>query len=434
MRHLYSFLLFCLLPFVFLRLWWRGKQQIGYRQRWGERLGFIKKTTLSKIFDNKPRLWLHTVSVGEFIAAKPLIDHFLKEDLYQLVITCTTPTGSEQIKKSYSENIIHVYAPYDLSIFIKRFIKVIKPKAYLIMETELWPNTIHHCKKNNIPSILVNARLSEKSARGYQKLSRLSKELVENLSLVVAQYENDAIRFKRLGLQKEKCIISGSIKFDLEINKETIEQAHNIRSWINSKNELPIFIAASTHKGEDQKILSAFKSLKQNVCYSRLILVPRHVDRFEEVYNLWEKNNLNVIKRSEHMELQTITNKEFDILLGDTMGEMLSLLGASDIAFIGGSLIENGGHNYIEAAVWQIPILAGPSRFNFQTISEQLIANDGLTIINDEIELAHQWQILIENPKLRKKKGDAAKFIADQNRGALSRAIIAIESAIGSSD
>lgn len=425
MRIFYSLLFLILLPLVFVKLWLRGRKSPAYRLRWQERLGNIQKKVNRELTKKQPALWFHTVSVGEFIAAKPLINHFLNEGKWQIVITCMTPTGSEQIINTYGDKVFHVYAPYDTSFSIKRFLNVIQPKAYIIMETELWPNTIYHCKKNNIPAILVNARLSKKSMGGYKKFSKLSQQLMDNLNCVIAQYQTDADHFLELGLKKNKCIISGSIKFDLEINKDVELHAKNLRQSIKAQS--PILIAASTHQSEDEKILKAFKILRTQYTQTKLILVPRHPERFDRVFNLCQQTNLITVKRSEQKLIESSELQHYDILLGDTMGELLVLIGASDIAFIGGSFVDNGGHNYIEAAAWGIPIIAGPSRFNFQDISEQLISTGGLRIVNNSDELAQYCQKLISDTNLYSRCGQAAKNIAEKNQGALQKVIKYIE-------
>lgn len=441
MRYIYSALIFLLLPLLFFKLWRGGKNIPTNQNRWQERVGVLPKNITSNLLalktskttnektriEKKPLLWIHAASVGELIAARPLIDHYLNTQQWNLCITTMTATGSAEVLKHYQGKVIHAYAPFDLGLFIALFLKKVKPSAYLIIETELWPNTIHHCKKRNIPVILVNARLSEKSARGYKKFSVLTHKMLNDITHVIAQAANDSQRFYALGLTKEKCSVSGSIKFDLNIPQETQEQAQDLKSKLSEQGKHALLIAASTHQGEDELILSAFQTLQKTHNNARLIIVPRHPKRFDTVFSLCNKQGFNTVKFSE--KSQTYPDNT-QILLGDTMGELLVLLGAADIAFIGGSLINNGGHNYIEPAAWGIPILSGPSRYNFQQISDLLMAESALTIVKSHNDLSLEWERLINDKALRLNRGLAAKKVAENNRGSLEKAIRVIDQAL----
>lgn len=425
MRYLYSCIFSIALPFIFLKLWLRGAKVPSYRQRWLERLAFFKTPTFPK---GNTRLWIHTVSVGEFIAAKPLIQHYLNTPNTSVIITTMTPTGSEQVIKAFGDQVTHIYAPYDLTHIISRFLRKVRPNIYVIMETELWPNTIHCCKKKHIPVIIANARLSEKSARGYARIKKLSYSMLKNITCVAAQNHTDATRFLSLGLPKASVNITGSIKFDLDINQETINQAHTLKRLMHQDGKHLIWIAASTHHGEDEIILNAFAHVKKIQPHCRLILVPRHPDRFTDVYNLCLQQPFITLKRSQQIQKGEALNKpNFDILLGDTMGELLTLFGCSDFAFIGGSFVNNGGHNSIEAAAWGLPIISGPSTFNFQEITQLLLQASALTIVNNDQELAHKIEELCHNVERRQQEGHAAKKVAEENKGALHQLISIID-------
>lgn len=425
MRYLYSCIFSIALPFIFLKLWRRGAKIPSYRQRWLERLAFFK----APIFpEGNTRLWIHTVSVGEFIAAKPLIQHYLQTPNTSVIITTMTPTGSEQVIKTFGEQVTHIYAPYDLTHIVNRFLRKIQPHIYVIMETELWPNTIHCCKKKHIPVIIANARLSEKSARGYARIKKLSHSMLKNIACVAAQNHTDATRFLSLGLPKNHVSVTGSIKFDLDINQKTIDQARTLRQRIHQSGKHLIWIAASTHRGEDEIILKAFAHIKKTQPHCRLILVPRHPDRFVEVYNLCCQQPFITLKRSQQTpEDEAFNPPDFDILLGDTMGELLTLFGCSDFAFIGGSFVNNGGHNSIEAAAWGLPIISGPSTFNFQEITQLLLQASALTIVNNHEELSHKIEELCHNLKRREQEGHAAQKVAEENKGALHKLITIID-------
>lgn len=425
MRYLYSCIFSIALPFIFLKLWLRGRKVSSYRQRWLERLAFFKTPAFP---EGDIRLWIHTVSVGEFIAAKPLIQHYLKIPNISIIITTMTPTGSEQVLKVFGKQVTHVYAPYDLTHIVNRFLRNMRPDIYVIMETELWPNTIHCCKKKNIPIIVANARLSEKSARGYARVNKLSHAMLQNITCVAAQNPTDASRFLSLGLPKDNINITGSIKFDLEIDLKTIDQAHILRQLIHQNGKYLIWIAASTHHGEDEVILKAFAHIKRTQPNCRLILVPRHPDRFTDVYNLCLQQPFVTLKRSQQIKKSdALDNPDFDILLGDTMGELLTLFGCSDFAFIGGSFVNNGGHNSIEAAAWGLPIISGPSTFNFQEITQLLLQASALTIVNNDKELSHTIEELCHNLERRQQEGRAAKKVAEENKGALHQLINIID-------
>lgn len=425
MRYLYSCIFSIALPFVFLKLWLRGRKVPSYRQRWLERLALFKAPVFPT---GNAKLWIHTVSVGEFIAAKPLIQHYLQTPNTSIIITTMTPTGSEQVIKTFGKQVTHVYAPYDLTHIINRFIRKVQPHIYVIMETELWPNTIHCCKKKNIPIIVANARLSEKSARGYARVSKLSHAMLKNITCVAAQNHTDASRFLPLGLPKNNINVTGSIKFDLDINQKTIDQAYILRQLIHQNGKHLIWVAASTHHSEDEIVLKAFADIKKTQPNCRLILVPRHPDRFADVYNLCLQQPFITLKRSQYIKKsEALDNSNFDILLGDTMGELLTFFGCSDFAFIGGSLVNNGGHNSIEAAAWGLPIISGPSTFNFQEITQLLLQASALTIVNNGKELSHTIEELCHNLERRQQEGRAAKKVAEENRGALHQLISIID-------
>lgn len=422
MRFFYSSVFTLALPFIFLKLWLRGRKLPAYRKRWKERLGYFP---FIKGQDQKKIIWLHTVSVGEFIAAKPLVSYLLTCENIQVLITTMTPTGSEQVSKTFGDQVFHVYAPYDLPIFIHAFLNRVKPSLYIVMETELWPNTIHICHKRTIPIIVANARLSEKSAAGYARFTSLTNTMMKQLSIVAAQNHADAQRYISLGLPQTACTITGSIKFDLSIDAQTHIQANEIKQKINPDNKNIVWIAASTHQGEDEIILNAFRKVRLHTPYCQLILVPRHPDRFDDVYTLCLGTTLQVMRRSQ-MNNQRCEN--IDILVGDSMGELLALLGAADIAFIGGSLVNTGGHNSIEPAAWGLPIISGPSRYNFQSISDLLIDVNALTIVEDDIQLSQKIIELYENSDKRIQAGGAAKTLAENNKGALKKLINTINS------
>ncbi|WP_096085478.1 lipid IV(A) 3-deoxy-D-manno-octulosonic acid transferase [Agaribacterium haliotis] len=415
MRAFYTLLFYLLLPFAFVRLWLRGRKLPAYRQRWRERFGFCPR-----IQSDKEVLWFHTVSVGEFIAARPLIEHYVKQQRYEILVTTMTPTGSERVRAAFGERVKHCYLPYDLPGASRRFLERSQAKIFVCLETELWPNLIHACHKRGIKIMVANARLSQRSARGYKMLRNLSRRMLKKIDVAAIQNEGDAGRFVSLGLKPERAHVIGNIKFDLNISDTARSAAAELKQQLTAQGE-QILIAASTHKGEDEIILSAFKQLRQQHKHLKLILVPRHPERFDAVYKLCLASGYSVARRSD-MQTQAA-----DILLGDTMGELLIMLGASDFAFIGGSFIDNGGHNYIEPAAWSLPIVSGPSTYNFRTIAEELQQAKALLIVDDEQQLSKALEQLLEKPDAALAQGRAALAVAEKNRGALDKLIALID-------
>lgn len=421
MRFAYTVIFYLAVPLILLRLLWRALAAPAYAKRWAERFGFFAAPEVDRAAQKV--IWLHTVSVGEFIAALPLIKQLQARGDVFLVITTTTPTGSERVRASLGNSVFHVYAPYDLPDVLARFINRIRPALLLIMETELWPNTLGACAKRAIPSILVNARMSERSARGYQKFSALTRPMLRNLTMALVQNKTDALRLNQLGLPVANTQVTGSIKFDLTIGDELRAQAAELkRQWSNAGERL-IWIAASTHQGEDELILDAFAQCRKHPALHKLllVLVPRHPERFTSVGNLCQSRGFVVARRSTQ-QLASHT----DIILGDTMGELLLMLGASDIAFVGGSLVPNGGHNFIEPAAWQLPLLSGEHVFNFAEVARLLQAAGGLQLVSGAQALAEQLTALATTAELRQARGLAALQVANDNRGALQKTLAII--------
>lgn len=420
-RFLYSAFFYLILPLVLLRLLWRGWQAPVYRSRIAERFGFFKAPA------QKNGLWVHAVSVGESIAAAPVIEHFLAaHPNLPVVVTTMTPTGSERVRAMFDDRVFHVYAPYDLPDAVERFLKRVQPSVAVIMETEIWPNMVCQSAAKGIPVILANARLSARSARGYSRLSALTQSVFSQFSQVVAQSVDDGARFVSLGVPVENMTVSGSIKFDLAISLSLRERASALREqWFGAR---PVWIAASTHAGEDEILLAAHRSLLLQEPNALLLLVPRHPERFAKVGELIAASNFNFQRRSDYQDGICASNTQ--VILGDTMGELLLLLGCADIAFVGGSLIEHGGHNTLEPAAWGLPVLSGPSDFNFAEISALLEAEGGLIKVACCDALAAELQRLFAGEDCAQQQGAAAKQVVDNNRGALQRLLAVIKQAL----
>ncbi|MBU2710871.1 lipid IV(A) 3-deoxy-D-manno-octulosonic acid transferase [Zooshikella sp. WH53] len=412
------------MPFVLLKLLYRAIKAPDYAKRWGERFGRFAPRDLSR-----PAIWVHSVSVGETIAAIPLIKK-LKEcyPQHQLVVTTMTPTGSVQVKSKLGDQVFHVYAPYDLPGSVQRFLTKIQPELAIMMETELWPNIIAACHAQEIPVILANARLSKKSANGYGKFRSLVEPMLRQLSLIAAQDQASADRFKDLGVEPDKVSVTGSIKFDLQPDQAQVTIGEELRlQWLENGKKQAVWVAASTHPGEDELVLAAHQQLLNSQPDALLILVPRHPERFNQVATLLEQKSINYIRRTS----QQLPSEQTQVILGDTMGELLIFFAACDVAFIGGSLVPHGGHNMLEASALGKPTLSGPHVFNFMEISKLLAESGGLHWVNDAESLAMEIEKLFKSPAQAKAVGlNGLKFVS-LHRGAIDRLLVHIAAVIG---
>ena len=416
-RFLYSVLFYCLLPAICLRLLWRAVRSPNYAKRWGERFGFVGHPD-----SDKETIWLHAVSVGETLAAVTLIKALQeKYPGYRLMVTCMTPTGSERITAAFGGSVEHSYAPYDMPDAVARFLGRVRPKLLIIMETELWPNTIAACNKRNIPVILANGRLSDKSSRAYQRINSLVRPMLNGLHTVAAQHTDDAQRFQSFGLSDTTVTVTGNIKFDLNIAPALKDAVAQLSKDWRGTTQRRIFLAASTHKGEDEIILAGFAKIKAQVESALLVLVPRHPERFNQVAELCHSAGFSVVRRSANIPVGAA-----DILLGDSMGELMTFFGACDLAFVGGSFVPTGGHNMIEAAAWGTPVLTGPHLFNFTEAAQLLTEAGGMKVCQNFDDLADQCILLLQDESQRMQMGDAARHVAEANRGALDRLLAVI--------
>lgn len=420
MRYLYSALLYFLLPFILLRMLLRSRKAPAYRRRWGERLGFLSTPAG---FADSPVIWVHAVSVGETLAAVPVIEQLLQDRPdHQIVVTTTTPTGSDRVKAQFGDRVLHVYGPWDLPGAVKRFLKLTQPRLVVIMETELWPNLLHYSKASGARILLANARLSERSARGYGRFAALTAVMLQQLDAVACQSEADGQRLLNLGLPESALHITGSIKFDLELNQELKSQASNLQGELRSAQR-PVLVAASTQPGEDEEILSAFSEVRAVYPDCLLLLVPRHPERFDAVYRLARDAQWQVQRRS----CGNTVGPEHDILLGDTMGELRLLLSAATVAIIGGSLVEHGGQNLLEAAAWGVPVVCGPHMFNFAEISQLMLEAGGMVQLDDSAELSDCLLELLSDPARCEQMGAAGLQVVQNNRGARQRLMVLVE-------
>ncbi|GFM66568.1 3-deoxy-D-manno-octulosonic acid transferase [Pseudomonas cichorii] len=412
-RTLYTLLFHLGLPLVALRLWLRARKAPAYRQRIGERFAVGLPAM------QRGGIWVHAVSVGESIAAAPMIRALLAQyPGLPVTVTCMTPTGSERIKAVFASEprIQHCYLPYDLPWAAGRFLDHVQPRLGIIMETELWPNHIHQCARRNIPVVLANARLSERSARGYARFAGLTRPMLAAMSWFAVQTEAEARRFRDLGARPECVAVTGSIKFDLSIDPQLPEQAAQLREQWQATGR-PVWIAASTHAGEDESVLAAHRQLLSSHPDALLILVPRHPERFNSVHELCQQQGFTTVRRSSGQAVTPDTS----VLLGDTMGELLFLYALADSAFVGGSLVPNGGHNLLEPAALAKPVLSGPHLFNFLEIAALLRQAGALEEVGDSVALAAAVQKLFDQPQLARSMADAGIGVMKANQGALQR-------------
>lgn len=413
---LYGLIVTIIWPLFFIRLWLRSSRAPAYRQRWLERCGFIRPQLPGGIY-------LHAVSVGEVIAAEPLIKQ-LRSDYPErpLILTTTTPTGSERAKNLFGDEVYHCYAPFDWLPFVYQFFIRVKPALCIVMETELWPSMLFMCRRQAIPVVIANARLSDKSKQGYQRINWLVTAMLRDVH-IAAQYAADADNFLALGVQTQRLQVTGSIKFDIKISQSLTVQAGSMRQSLLDNGKQFIWLAASTHAGEDESILRAHQTLLQDNAETLLILAPRHPERCDKVVELIEQYQLTYQRSS----LTSTADCGAQILLIDSIGQLMKFYGTADLAFIGGSIIPHGGHNPIEPAAWGMPILAGPHFFNFTHIS-QLLQNAGaLQLVNKTEELAQDVRYYIEYPSQREVAAQAGRQVVASNQGALQRLLVLID-------
>ncbi|MEH6668910.1 lipid IV(A) 3-deoxy-D-manno-octulosonic acid transferase [Halopseudomonas sp.] len=413
-RTLYSLVFTLSLPLVMLRLLLRARKAPAYARRWHERLAMGG--------DMRPDgVWVHAVSVGETIAAAPMVRALLQRyPQLPVTITCMTPTGSEQIRKLFGDQVGHVYLPYDLPWLQRRFLKRLRPQIGIIMETELWPNLVHESGAAGVPLVLANARLSERSARGYQRVAWLVRPMFAALDWVAVQTEAEAQRFAKLGVQRKAMTITGSIKFDLQPDPAVLQQAAKLRSeW----GQRPVWIAASTHGGEDEQVLAAHRQVLESQPDALLILVPRHPERFNDVARLVQGAGFSMVRRSTG----DTPMRADQVLLGDSMGELMMFYACADVAFVGGSLIAHGGHNYLEPAALGLPIVSGPHSFNFAEISQLLEGAGALQRVQDQRALALAVCDLLREPTAARQAGATGLAVVRDNQGALERLLEGID-------
>ena len=413
MRLLYSVAYTCALPLILLRLWWRGHFNPAYRRRLREQLGFY----LGAPITSRP-LWIHAVSVGEVIATTPLIRALRARDTsLPILVTTTTPTGRETLDRLLGVSVAHAYFPVDLPWAVRRFMAHFAPRALLLVETEIWPNVVAGCHAEGVPVFLINGRLSARSAARYAWVSPLLKITLLKLTQAAMQTPEDATRLMNLGAPAAITSVAGSLKFDVYIPASLHEEAAALRRELGLNRQ--IFMAGSTRPGEEERILDVFVQLKRDFPALLLILAPRHPERFHAVAELCRSRDMRLCCRSDTRKCSAST----EVFVLDSMGELLRFYAASDVAFVGGSLVPLGGHNLLEPAALGIPIVTGPHLFNFSDISSKLLTGGALKIGRDAAEVASIVRLWLGDSNARDSAGRCGREIVANNRGATSRVL-----------
>jgi len=411
----YTLISYLLLPFFIIGILLKSRKAPLFRKRIYERLGIV---------DQQPEhtIWIHCVSVGEFRSSITLIDALIeKYSQYRVLVTCTTPTGSESIKKHYGDRVLHLYFPFDLAFIVRRYIKKVNPKLCILMETEIWPNLIQTLKLNHIPSILINARMSERSMNRYHKIApKLVKDTLNNLTLIASQNENSSRRFIQLGAEQQKVVNAGNMKFDFSYSPGNT-RSDDLMGIIAGRR---VVTFASTHDGEEDQIINSFLNLGRDLDIL-LVIIPRHQERFSEVEDLILEANLSLALRS------TATKEtKAQVMLGDSMGEMMSYFTISDIVFMGGSLNNTGGHNMLEPASLSKPIIFGPNVFNFTEISSELLRANAAIQVQNSDELFSEIGKLLENRDVSLDLGKRAFGYFKSKQGAVKNIIHHIDAVL----
>jgi len=419
---IWSIVVYFLLPYALFTLLWRGMSYPAYWHRWPERFGYVASMRHEKT------VWVHAVSVGEVRTASELVNSLAERyPEHRILVTTTTPTGSAQVRDLFGDRVSHSYVPYDLPAAVRRFMDRVDPDFAVVAETEFWPNLFGECRRRHIPLLLVNVRVSRTSLRGYKRVPRTSHAMLANANVLCAQTRGDAEQLADLGVSKHLIHVTGNLKFDVPVSEALVREGERLREdWGRDRF---VLIAASTHRGEERCALAAFDQLRRTHPEILLVLVPRHPERFNGVTRLSRRAGYNVVRRSEY---QGVLESDVEVLVGDTMGELQKLYVASDVAFIGGSLVRIGGHNLLEACAVGVPVIFGPHMFHVEEISAMAVERGAGRQVDGVRALVDAVAIYLEQPLLREEAGAAARRLVAENRGALERTLKLIDSTLSS--
>jgi 3-deoxy-D-manno-octulosonic-acid transferase len=416
MRYLYSAVLYLLLPLVLLRLWFKGRRVPGYRCNWKERFGLVDVEPV------QPLIWFHAVSVGEVRAAEPLIRAVRKRqpDL-SILLTTTTPTGRDIAQQIFGSDVSYRYLPYDLPASVERFLDAVKPVMVVILETEIWPNLYHQLEQNGIPLLLVNARLSQKSLQGYIRLRALSRAAVRGIKHIAAQSEQDAQRFQRLGASAAQLSVMGNLKFEMQLPDDFSARVHALKDIPGSERN--VWVAGSTHSGEDAQLLAAHRRVLESCNDALLVIAPRHPERAGEISALCRESGFDFQFSSRLTSLAS----DVQVLIVDTLGELVYFYGVALAVFVGGSLVPAGGHNPVEAILAGAPVISGPNTDNFKNIYRDMIHSEAARVVETEQALADLVCEWFSDAEQRKNVIEAGLRLVEQNRGALQHCLQLVE-------
>ena len=416
MRVVYSLLIRCAAPFAFALALWRGRRDRRYWEGAGERFGW------GRTLGAAPSIWLHAVSLGEMTAAAPLV-RALRSRYPEspLVLTTATATGRARARALFGDAIDVRFLPYDTPGAVARFLDRIRPRLALVMETELWPNLFAECRRRGVPLVLANARLSARSVARYRRFAGPLRDIFSATSLIAAQSSEDAERFIAVGAPSAKTRVVGNVKFDLDVGPEVIARGRELRAALGGAR--PVWIAGSTHAGEEEQVLAAHAQLQLRQPNALLLLVPRHPERFEAVADLLSRGALRFARRSSGRMPDAATA----VLLADSVGELVTLYAAADVAFVGGSLVPIGGHNLLEPAALGLPVLTGPYQANGRDIARLLLEQGAARQVADARELEAAVAQLLADPAERQRMGGAGRHIVGANRGSVARVLELIE-------
>ncbi|MDB6103927.1 MAG: 3-deoxy-D-manno-octulosonic acid transferase [Gammaproteobacteria bacterium] len=420
MRYLYILAVYLAAPLISLVMLWRGFRDRSYWANFQERFGFGERLPPGSV-------WIHAVSVGEVQAAAALVTTLRERyPAIPVVVTTLTPTGATRAKTLFKDLAQVRYIPFDLPGSVRRFFNRVQPRAAVIFETELWPNLYHQCGRRRIPLVLASARISSRSVSRYRRLGSLFRDALSRGVVVAAQGEGDADRFKSLGADPDRTHVTGNIKFDFSVPLDIGERGRRLREFYAPTR--PMWVAGSTHGGEEEILLEAHRIVRGTHPRALLVLVPRHPPRFDEVAFGLQRAGIRFVRRSQRLGEKAGAAAGFsEVLLVDTLGELLEFYAAADVAFVGGSLVPIGGHNLLEPAALGLPILTGPYTANSADIAKLLIARGAAEVVHDADELGGRVSMLLSDPDERDHIGALGRDSVDSNRGALGKLLGLIE-------
>ena len=406
----YVIVTYLMLPLILIHLLYKSLGDGNYLRRIKERFGFNGNPL------NEEIIWVHAVSYGEVKAASPLVDQLIKYyPNKQILLTTYTPTGSALIKDLFGDTVRHVYLPYDLNGPVVRFFKWAKPEISIIIETELWPNFFHYCGKFNTPLVLASACISDKSIKLYRILLGLFQDTVAHGIVVGAQTEEEAKKFISMGASETRTFVTGNIKFDYLMPEGLVEKGKKFKKELALNRT--IWVAGSTHSKEEKTILKAHERILEIFPDVLLIIAPRRPERFQLVRNLIDKKGFSYVLRSQSIQIPKTTQ----VMLADTLGELPMYYSASSVSFVGGSLFKTGGHNLLEPASLNTPIITGPILYGVEEIAKKLQAKNALEIIHNAEELSKIVCHLLLDSERHQKMTREAKKVVDENKGALQK-------------